>query len=427
MALYRVSLKHHGRRGTKAGAAQHAAYIVRDLETPETKAYVEYVLRQSRTSKDREDLAHAEWHNLPAWAGDNPVQFFLAAEREEGTNRRVSSSLEIALPRELPREAQIALMQDYGASQLGRHPYLMGLHDSTGASGEPNPHFHVTWSARIHDGVARPSEAYFRRPPHGAGKDPIFRETAWLVATRQGWADLANVYLEQYGIEHAYVDPRSLKARQIDRAPETRLSPEHSTKVKLGKGITPEWQAVLDGRQTRAASRADEQTLAQAAWIIRKAELGITDVSTLDRAAFVEQIAQQTREQARHPVLRPSVEQLRAQAQTLETEVQTLTQQATRVHVEVRLEQAYAAQGRTRGADGERRVEQILEAGRRLGLGDDAQARPRERQPVASASQKAPQTSRSSPGLHRVEDDAPQGPGLKVRLREKGKGVDYGW
>ena len=305
MALYMLRLKHHGRRGTKAGAAAHAAYIVRDLQTPETKAYVEYVLRQTRTSKDREDLAHPEWHNLPAWAGDNPVQFFLQAERYEGANRRVSSSLEIALPRELPREAQIALMQDYCASQFGRHPYLMGLHDSTGASGEPNPHFHVTWSARIHDGVERAPEAYFRRPPQGAGKDPLFREAGWLVATRQAWSDLANVSLERYGVEHAYVDPRSLKAREIDRAPEPRLSPDHSTKVKLGKGVTPEWQAVLDGREARAASRANEQTLAEAAWIIRKAELGITDVSTLDREAFVAQIAEQTRAYALHPPRRP--------------------------------------------------------------------------------------------------------------------------
>jgi MobA/MobL family len=337
MALYRVSLKHHGHKGTSraASAGEHAAYIVRDLQTPETKAYVEYVLRQSRTSKDREDLAHAEWHNLPAWAGDNPVTFFLQAERYEGANRRVSSSLEIALPRELPRAAQIALMQDYCASQFGRHPYLLGLHDSTGASGEPNPHFHVTWSARIHDGVARPLAEYFRRPPHGAGKDPIFRETAWLVATRQAWADLANVYLEQYGIEHAYVDSRSLKAREIDRAPEQRLSPDHSTKVKLGKGITPEWQAVLDGRQARAASRADEQTLAQAAWIIRKAELGITDVNTLDRTAFVEQIAQQTREQARQPVQRPSLEHLREQAQALEQDITQQQAGVNRIHAEV--------------------------------------------------------------------------------------------
>jgi hypothetical protein len=374
MALYMLRLKHHGRRGTKAGAAAHAAYIVRDLQTPETKAYVEYVLRQTRTSKDREDLAHAEWHNLPVWAQDNPVTFFLQAERHEGTNRRVSSSLEIALPRELPREAQIALMQDYCASQFGRHPYLMGLHDSTGASGEPNPHFHVTWSARIADGVERPAEEYFRRPPQGAGKDPIFREPAWLVATRQGWADLANVYLEKYGIEHVYVDARSLKAREIDRAPEKRLSPDHSTKVKLGKGITPEWQAVLDGRETRAAGKAEEQTLAEAAWIVRKAELGITDVHTLDRAAVVQQITQQTQEQARHPVQRSSVEQLQEQAQTLEAEVQILTQHANRVHVEVMRQRHYARTGQRPSDAAEQSVEALLAQGRALGLGGEEPA-----------------------------------------------------
>lgn len=332
MSLYRVQLKHHGRltRKGRATAAQQTAYIVRDLVTPETKAYVEYVLRQSRTSKDREDLAHAEGHNLPAWAGDNPVRFFLAAERYEGANRRVSSSLEVAVPVELPRDAQIALMQDYCASQFGNHAYVMGLHDSIGASGEPNPHFHVTWSARIVDGVERPAAEYFRRPPHGAGKDEIFRQKQWLVATRQVWADMANLTLEQHGITDAYVDARSLAHRGIARAPEPRLSPDHSTKAKLGTEITPQWQAILDGRQQRAAFRALEQALAADAWTVRKAELGITDVHAVDRAAFVVQMARQTREQATQP--RQSQEARRLEAAQLQTELVTLEQHADVLH-----------------------------------------------------------------------------------------------
>ena len=53
MAMYRLSLKHHKHSPTKATAAQQAAYIMRDMETPETKAYVEYVLRQSRKTQGR--------------------------------------------------------------------------------------------------------------------------------------------------------------------------------------------------------------------------------------------------------------------------------------------------------------------------------------------------------------------------------------
>jgi hypothetical protein len=337
MALYRLQLKHHKHSETKASAAQHAAYLVRDLETPATKAYVEYVLRQSRSAKDREDCFYVEQHNLPAFAHHNPITFFQACDQYEGTNRRVSSTLEIALPRELSRGAQIALMQDYCASQFPRQPYLVALHESRGASGEPNPHFHVTFSARITDGVERTAEDFFRRPPHGPGKDPVFGEEGWLTATRQAWSDLANVSLETHGSAHAYVDPRTLLDRGILRDPEERLAPEHSTKAKLGKEVTDEWQAVLDGRAARAASKAEEQTLAEAAWIVRKAELGITDVHTLDREAFVQQIARQTREQARQPVQRPSVEQLRAQALELE---QAISQQQTgvnRLHAEVML------------------------------------------------------------------------------------------
>jgi hypothetical protein len=345
MALYRVSLKHHKHTGTKASAAEHAAYILRDRETPETKAYVEYVLRQSRRSQEREDLAHAQWHNLPVWAQDKPISFFLAAERYEGANRRVSSSLEVALPRELPREAQIALMQDYCASQCGHHPYVVGLHDSIGASGEPNPHFHVTWSARIHDGVERPADAYFRRPPHGAGKDAIFLEAQWLTATRQAWADLANVSLERHGIEHAFVDPRSLAHRGIARDPEERLSPDHTTQAKLGTAMTPEWQEVLAKRKQRAVFKTLEQAIATDAWKVRKAELGITDVHALDRTAFVAQITQQTREQALHPAPKPTLAQLRATARQLAQQVQALEQHGKHLRAEQSLARMNAALG----------------------------------------------------------------------------------
>ena len=77
-------------------------------------------------------------------------------------------------------------------------------------------------------------------------------------------------------------DPRSLEARGIEREPEPRLAPQHSTNAKLGKGMSPEWQAVLDGRTARASQRRGEQALAEAAWIVRKAELGITNVHTLN-------------------------------------------------------------------------------------------------------------------------------------------------
>jgi hypothetical protein len=365
MAMYRVSLKHHAHKGTSkaASGAEHAAYILRDIQTPETKSYVEYVLRQSRKTQDREDLAHAEWHNLPAWADDKPISFFLAAERFEGGNRRVSSSLEVALPRELPREAQIALMQDYCASQFGKHPYLVGLHDSTGASGEQNPHFHVTWSARIADGIERPAHEYFRRPPHGAGKDPMFRKEAWLIATRHTWADLANVYLEKHGIEHAFVDARSLKHRGIERAPEPRLSPDHTTKAKLGKGTTPEWQEVLQERQQREAFKAFEQAIATDAWKERKAELGITDVHRLDREAFVQQIAERTREYALHPPQPPTREQLRIQTALLQRAIASHERHLQQVSQERRMLSQRLREGKAVPAHVLKRIARLLGQG----------------------------------------------------------------
>jgi hypothetical protein len=334
--MYRVSLKHHKHAtGKTASAAQHAAYILRDVKTPETQGYVTYVLRQSRASQDREDLAHAESHNLPSWAGESPIAFFLEAERWEGANRRVSSSLEVALPKELDRAQQIALMQDFCQTHFAHCPYLVGLHDSQGASGEPNPHFHVTWSARVIDGVERPPETFFKRPPHGAGKDPIFLEEGWLTAVRQSWADLCNLSLERNGVAGAFVDARSLAERGIERDPERRLSPDHTTKAKLGKGHTDEWAEVLRQRQEREADRAIEQALATDTWKERKLELGIQDVQSLDRETGVKLVRAYTHAAVWQKTQQPSITQLQEYVQATEQSYAGLSIEVNRLHSQV--------------------------------------------------------------------------------------------
>jgi MobA/MobL family len=333
VALYRLQLKNHTRGGRKASAAQHAAYILRDVTTAQTKAYVEYVLRQSRKTEDYEDLVHAETHNLPGWAQGNALTFFAVADREERVGGRVSRSLEVALPRELPQTSQIALMQDYCTSQFPGVPYLVGLHDSVGASGEPNPHFHVIWSERKSDGYgAYTSDTFFKQPPQGPGKDRLYNAWGWLSATRQAWADLANVSLEQHGITTAYVDPRSLAARGIERPAEPRLSAKETTLAKTHGVITEGWHAVLDGREERKEYRDAEQALAREAWEARKAELLITDVQVVHRAAFVAQVRWRTEEMARNPRPRPTLKEVREAVAYQEQKLAALEAARATVH-----------------------------------------------------------------------------------------------
>jgi hypothetical protein len=334
MSLVRFAIKHHSQTGHGAPSGVHAAYILRETQYGPTRAQVDYILCQSQRTRGREDLVHPEAHNLPAWA-DSAAAFFHAADQYEGRNRRVSTTLEVALPRELLREQQIALMQDFCRSQFGdRLPYAVALHESHTKFGGTNPHFHVIWSTRITDGQERTPADHFRRPPRGAGKDPLFLERGLVAAQRQSWTDLHNVYMERAGLT-AFIDPRSLSAREIAREPEPRMSPKVTTQAKYARTIPEPWQAVLDGRTAREASRADEQMLAQAAWIVRKAELGITDVHTLDREAFVAQIAEQTRAYALHPPKQPSVAQLRDTVRELEGEVRDLGRQAGLSHAAV--------------------------------------------------------------------------------------------
>jgi hypothetical protein len=122
--------------------------------------------------------------------------------------------------------------------------------------------------------------------------------------------------MERHGLD-AFLDPRSLRDRGILRDPEQRLDPSHTAKAKHRGIVTEEWQQILDARTARTSTKPHEQAQAQAYWTERKQVLGITNVHTLDRAAFVTQVAAQTREQALHPVQRPSVEQWCERVQTL--------------------------------------------------------------------------------------------------------------
>jgi MobA/MobL family len=189
MSLVRFAIKHHSQTGQGAPSALHAAYILRDAQYGKTRAQVDDILRKSASTRGREDLVYREAHKLPRWAEGSPAKSFDVADQFEGANRRVSTTLEVALPRELPRAQQIALMQDFCHSQFGEKlPYAVALHESHTRHGGVNPHFHVIWSTRITDEVERTPAQHFKRPnweypAHGgAAKDPLFHERGHVAA-----------------------------------------------------------------------------------------------------------------------------------------------------------------------------------------------------------------------------------------------------
>lgn len=208
MAVYHLSLK----TGAPGKGGPHAEYILR--EGPYA---------------DREDFVASESGNMPAWADHDPKIFWAAADLHERANGRVYSELEVALPRELTPDQQVALVREFTENALGqRHAYTWAIHAPQASDQEAQPHFHLMFSERRLDGIERDPEEYFRRwnsknPERGgAGKDRYFSSQGFVWSVREEWARTANEALERAGHE-ARIDHRSYRDSGIDLEPQRKL------------------------------------------------------------------------------------------------------------------------------------------------------------------------------------------------------------
>jgi len=215
MASYHLSVK----VGAKGKAAAHADYIEREGE---------YKL------KNQEKLEAAEHGNMPEWAAGNPSLFWRCADEYERKNGAAYREIEIALPRELTPRQRKELVQTFAEQELGgQHAYSWAIHTPKASiEGGEQPHAHIMYSERIQDGIERGPDQFFKRynPKHperggcrksNTAKSAEQRKTE-LVALRERFADLQNVFLEEYGHEDR-VDHRSYADRGIELSPEKHL------------------------------------------------------------------------------------------------------------------------------------------------------------------------------------------------------------
>jgi hypothetical protein len=172
---------------------------------------------------------------MPAWALENPAAFWKASDEFERVNGNTYREYELALPRELSRSAQVALVQRFAEQELGTaRPYQWAIHLSTASDGKEQPHVHLMFSDRQHDGIERGPEQFFKRYnaknperggarklSYGADKEEAARTYEGI---RERWAKVQNLSLEQAGVE-ARVDHRSLAAQGIHREPEVHRGP----------------------------------------------------------------------------------------------------------------------------------------------------------------------------------------------------------
>ena len=119
----------------------------------------DYIEREGRYERDRDELEHRESGHMPAWAQDDPRAYWQAADDHERANGRLYSEIQFALPRELDASGRQALAGAFAERVCTgeRLPYTLALHRD-GPDGA-NPHAHLMFSERGNDGIVRTCRA----------------------------------------------------------------------------------------------------------------------------------------------------------------------------------------------------------------------------------------------------------------------------
>ena len=129
-------------------------------------------------------------------------------EQDDRKNARVVDRVTVALPRELSRDQNIQLLQDYCERMThGRASWMAAIHDGPGDA--DNPHAHIV----------------FRDRDMETGRRVMMTsEPGSTQRFRQGWEEEVNLALERADLEQR-VDSRSLEAQGVDREPQLHVGP----------------------------------------------------------------------------------------------------------------------------------------------------------------------------------------------------------
>ena len=217
-----------GSRASGASAGAAFAYVTRTGEFGD---------------RDLDEAVYTESDHMPAWATDDPREFWDAADMYERANGRLFVSADFALPRGLDRDEQITMARAFVHTLTADEglPYTFAIHAGRDAEGrEHNPHAHVLISERSNDGVARPREQWFRRANRahpeqgGAPKSRAVHGPAWMERARSQWAMQTNRVLAEHGRAER-VDHRSYARQGISREPGTHFGPAAAHLLQKGR------------------------------------------------------------------------------------------------------------------------------------------------------------------------------------------------
>ena len=121
MAIYHLTAKTGSRNGGQSA-----------------KAKADYIQREGRYSRDRDEVLHTQSGHLPEWA-ERPADYWDAADLYERANGRLFKEVEFALPVELTLDQQRELVDEFARhlTEGERLPYTLAIHAGKGENSQP--------------------------------------------------------------------------------------------------------------------------------------------------------------------------------------------------------------------------------------------------------------------------------------------------
>lgn len=172
---------------------------------------------------DREDVAYSNIYvpvESPEWARERSLLWNEVERSEKRVDANTARQIEVALPRELNREQQVELINDYADYFVKQHKMCVdvSLHDKN----DGNPHVHLLMTTREinRDGFSDKKIKDLDK------KDRVFE---W----RKEWEVCTNKALERANLD-IRIDCRSYKARGLGIRPMIHLGPAVTAMERRG-------------------------------------------------------------------------------------------------------------------------------------------------------------------------------------------------
>ncbi|MBB5712786.1 MobQ family relaxase [Sphingomonas xinjiangensis] len=210
MAIYRFSAAIISRAKGRSSVAAAAYRSGSQLADERTGAVHDYTRKS--------DIQHSEIlapEGAPDWSLDRAALWNAVEAGERRKDAQLAREVQLALPRELNADRQIALLRGFVRSEFVARGMVadFSLHDHVGSDGQAQPHAHVMLTMRS---------------INETGFGPKMRE--WnsdelLVHWREQWAHQANTQLAEAG-EEVRIDHRTLAAQRAEAQAHASAEPE---------------------------------------------------------------------------------------------------------------------------------------------------------------------------------------------------------